>query len=501
MSLGMKDIRKELTFRKTTASNKDNTTNNPPLERKGGDISSIDKTFKLDDYFWADEFTDSYDDIKHLKDFVPKMILTEFQPIRSFEFEDSGKTATISALAGLADKIVGGGKVTSAMARGYIKSVLELKPSKVIEKYANGRTVLGKESMGFIKNLMQGDFLKMYELPFFSDVYMKADTSGDWSGGNASRAYGAAGMKIMQEQFQMNFPMAPIWNKTTESTLDFSYDFYLINYFPEGSGNTGLSTESLYKNFTFLNALIAGNFWVQLGMIQQSPNLYDVVVPGRFHKYFAAMGITVDYVGKCRRNEYVVEKINSNQKPIKLDKNMLFPDAYKLTLSIKDLTPNNFNVFLEPLMEGDKVSIGTGNMITHAMLKESMSFANKLNENGETTDEEEKRITREKKEKIAQDKANKIKNENNSAGAEYLKSTLKNKSKEFANIYQNATTHTKSFDTTGMKTISKQELQKSDYAKRCSVVDKLMANQQTDKNGVISKIEQKKSWYDPTGWF
>ena len=394
MSLGMKDIRKELTFRKNSANNKDTITTNVPLTPKTEatrDISGVDKTFKLDDYFWADEFTDSYDDIKHLKDYVPKMILTEFQPIRSFEFEDSGKTATISALAGLADKIVGGGKVTSAMARGYIKSVLELSPSKVIEKYANGRTVLGKESMGFIKNLMQGDFLKMYELPFFSDVYMKADTSGDWSGGNASRAYGAAGMKIMQEQFQMNFPMAPIWNKTTESTLDFSYDFYLINYFPEGSGNTGLSTESLYKNFTFLNALIAGNFWVQLGMIQQSPNLYDVVVPGRFHKYFAAMGITVDYVGKCRRNEYVVEKINSNQKPIKLDKNMLFPDAYKLTLSIKDLTPNNFNVFLEPLMEGDKVSIGTGNMITHAMLKESMSFANKLNENGETTDEVKKR--------------------------------------------------------------------------------------------------------------
>jgi hypothetical protein len=121
----------------------------------------------------------------------------------------------------------------------------------------------------------------------------------------------------------------------------------------------------LVNNFTFLNSLVAGNFWVQLGMIQQSPNLYDVVVPGRFHKYFCAIGIEVDYVGKCRTNETAVEEINRAGGPdVNLsEKDMLFPDAYKITISVRDLSPNNFNLFLEN-MNIDKVTLGSGTALS-----------------------------------------------------------------------------------------------------------------------------------------
>jgi len=192
---------------------------------------------------------------------------------------------------------------------------------------------------------MQGQYLNMYEIPFFSNAYLKADTTDNWSIGGSEKAVGQELATMLQENFSVNFPMMPVWSKSNESNLSIENEFFLINN----------STDNLVNNFRFLTSLTAANFWVQLGFVQQPPNVFDVVVPGRFHMYYAALGVVVDYVGKVRENPKAVEKLALSG----LREDNLFPDGYKVTIAVRDLTPNNFNVFVEFLNKDlEKIQIG-----------------------------------------------------------------------------------------------------------------------------------------------
>ena len=72
----------------------------------------------------------------------------------------------------------------------------------------------------------------------------------------------------------------------------------------------------------------------------------------------------VEYVGKNRKNRVAVGMLNDSG--LKLNENVFFPDAYKVTMNIKDLAPNNFNMYLAHLME-DKVSISAGEIKVNYM--------------------------------------------------------------------------------------------------------------------------------------
>jgi hypothetical protein len=82
----------------------------------------------------------------------------------------------------------------------------------------------------------------------------------------------------------------------------------------------------------------------------RSPNVYHVLCPGRFQIYWAAIDVTVTFEGKLRKNKaaskYFMDKIKS------IDEDMLWPEAWKVDVSIKDLTPNNFNLYAEYYQRG-----------------------------------------------------------------------------------------------------------------------------------------------------
>jgi hypothetical protein len=113
-------------------------------------------------------------------------------------------------------------------------------------------------------------------------------------------------------------------------------------------------------NFKFLNSIISGAFWLQMDYVQKSPNVYDVEVPGRFHSYYAALGVEVSHVGKLRTNPSVSLSMNSLKS---LNENTLYPDAYKMTLNIVDLCPNNFNNYIDYLRDGRSSQIQIGGVV------------------------------------------------------------------------------------------------------------------------------------------
>jgi hypothetical protein len=85
--------------------------------------------------------------------------------------------------------------------------------------------------------------------------------------------------------------------------------------------------------------------------IIQPPNVYHVLCPGRFQIYWAAIDIEVTFEGKLKRN--IDASLYFQKLGIKsIDLDMLWPEAWKVKVEIKDLTPNNFNLYAEYYQHG-----------------------------------------------------------------------------------------------------------------------------------------------------
>lgn len=120
-----------------------------------------------------------------------------------------------------------------------------------------------------------------------------------------------------------------------------SSTFYLVN-----ANDTWLK-----KNFKFIHAIYAGTNWLHMKYaVIRSPNVYNILCPGRWMMMWAAMDCSITFEGKLRKNPAVAKELSKFTKAI--DEDMLFPDAWKISLSIKDLTPNNFNMYANYYMNG-----------------------------------------------------------------------------------------------------------------------------------------------------
>ena len=348
---GPGDVRYQLTFRSGTGS-----TTPTSNAQNGTTAAGANTAYGINDYTWAQGFSDgrAFGSLSDLGLAVPKLICTEFQPTRTFGWNTLlGETinSLLGFLGGIGPNAGGGG--WGAKAAGVLVDKTIFSPQTFLDSFAQGgsNNALGKDSMVFIKQLFTGIYLKAYELPFFGKTFINADTSDSWSVGGSDVAIGSTASKFLEERYSINFPMVPVWNHGKDNYLNFDFDFYLINS----------SQDNLVKNFKFLTSLASGNFWAQLGMVQQSPNVWDIQVPGRFHIYFGAMGVKIEYAGKTRLCAGAVSQINGTSNAYNLPPDMLFPDAYHVEITVKSFTPNNFNCFLEYFVNGDKVTVGGSN--------------------------------------------------------------------------------------------------------------------------------------------
>lgn len=118
------------------------------------------------------------------------------------------------------------------------------------------------------------------------------------------------------------------------------------------------STDAAMINFIFINTIVPNNKWIQYGMFQHSPHIYDVKIEG-VNRLFACSGdFTVTYDGILRDPpakwiEYLVTRFGNsciNQgtmiTAIKNNKLIKIPDVYHVNLKFKSLLPANFNNYV-----------------------------------------------------------------------------------------------------------------------------------------------------------
>lgn len=239
-----------------------------------------------------------------------------------------------------------------------------------------------KNPVNQVLNLFQGGkWLNTYELPFFNDMYLQAKSFQYWQTGNLASSFGDSNdgvAKYLKDGINIDFPMEPtfripdIGNSGHE---EITFEFYLIN-----KNNYWLD-----RNFRFLQAFYAGTQWLQMefGFIQGS-NVYNVLCPGRFNLIWASVGSKVTFVGKLRHNTYMSERYSDTIKSI--TKDVLWPDAWKVEIHIKDLTPNNFNMYMNYFINGSGTTFTEINNITKAHNKSFISSLLSGNYNEQITE-------------------------------------------------------------------------------------------------------------------
>lgn len=273
---------------------------------------------------------------------IQNIILEEFEPEAIFDIQkiiDAAAQGAVPKLLNFASNVTGASTGISLVAQGEKQAMYaQLKQ----EALSNDSASLLKLPIEMLERYFTGTFNNTYELPFFNDNYIAADTTSNWSTGGSERALGTELSRVMKENLTIDFPTTPIWTLGDHKGDNFTFNFYLIND----------SVDSLKKNFKFMHAFISGAFWLQMDIMQQPPNVYRVTVPGRFMKIFCAMGVKATNIGKLR---ICGQEFSQSIGYSAITSTTLMPEAWKIEITITDLTPNNFNVHMNYLINGSSI--------------------------------------------------------------------------------------------------------------------------------------------------
>lgn len=194
-----------------------------------------------------------------------------------------------------------------------------------------------------------------YEVPFFSDYWMEVDGESGWRRPGAEMTLGKSLGSIAASLANINFPNTPDWEYTPQyPRVDF--EFHLIND----------TTENLRKNLMWLSSILPGMMYVQLsateGILQndgkgsrlmntmkdainkltsfyKSPNVYEIMVPGRFRWLWSTMSMDVKCVGKIFADNVKTGVAGFDFSGVG------FPEAFKLSVSLNSLVPQAFNTY------------------------------------------------------------------------------------------------------------------------------------------------------------
>lgn len=371
-----KDIRSAIKFRSASK------------QSTPGAEDSTFRTFSLNDYVWTDKYQINGSNDLHVNDSIPKLILTEIQPRKKPDWakviSSVQSIGRIKVLSELIETGLSGGSVIS-------QHIGAAALNKLSDDYS--ASVSASQDLldiSDIEKLIDGPKVARYEIPFFSDVYLKSSTKDGWSIGSAIDNAGQL-TDIINDGFQLNILKSPQWQNNSNDGMDWEVEFYLLNK----------DLDSLWNNFQFIHSIFPGTQWIRMKAdsftnfisdgsdkiaekipetfkdlispvtsavdkfgstveidkflaFTKSPNVFRVECPGRFLQLFVALDIEVSYVGNVRRMPLYTKILDGNISAV--NQNSLYPDAYKIRLSARDLTPNCFNVYANYLMTNSIVS-------------------------------------------------------------------------------------------------------------------------------------------------
>lgn len=209
------------------------------------------------------------------------------------------------------------------------------------------------------RSYFKGKFVNSYEIPYTDDIYMEANgTNGwDWIGaGDIDLHNNFMNMvwKTIANLGIINVNPVPVWKRSTDGDSEYyniTCEFNLNNN----------NLNSLLKNMYFLMTLVGGPLWVQNGSRFFPPNIYSVEIPGITHLLYATMVVNIESIGNKRKLPNDVDGLESNKTYkyiIKEENNTIslrnayYPDAWKVTVGLKSLIPNNFNMYMNYLLNG-----------------------------------------------------------------------------------------------------------------------------------------------------
>jgi len=305
------------------------------------------KSYKIEDYDWVFDYETFLSDNE--KKLYPKILISEFQPVPAVGLEKlkNDLKDIINKGAGLLQGL--------SQTKDQISGEINNKHIPIVS------TDKIREGTKLYRNLLSGDFLNNYEIPYTGKDYISGDGSG-WQTSADMLSLGGLIDAIGSLVGAGTGPTMPTWKKP-EQFLTHETEFMLRNSTPENTK----------KNYDFLRAIIPGTMWIQNDRQEISPNLYQLEVPGRFRCYLATMKITITFEGQIRKDE-VTNNI------IGLPLSVLLPDAFKVKFEFTELIPNNFNMFMayDETMKDEANSPGNSNFSTAASGHRTSTLALKL---------------------------------------------------------------------------------------------------------------------------
>ena len=298
-----------------------------------GNYSSI----LISDYTWTLRYDAS--GAKLTASDVPVLKLHAYQPKRKFYPEIAGLAEAANRVinaASAATAAAGLGQtqtqpVNLALIAAYVSTGISF--DKAVELAGRGayNALYGSSAntgaldsgYAFVEDMFSEsvDLGLTYELPFMSNRFVETAGSGGWEDRGLSNVTDAAKnvSKMVLDRFGFNAPLQPTWSSTSvKSNDDMAIEFFLVND----------SDIHLDANLSFMFSFLPNCYWAQLGTMQQPPNIFRAEVPGRFTWRWAAATASVEYAGRVRKYG-----------------DSLVPDMYKLSVSLKNLCPNNLNTF------------------------------------------------------------------------------------------------------------------------------------------------------------
>lgn len=340
-------------------------------------------TFYLDDYNWGLNEKDSFEKMQYDVNSFPYIRLYELQVDLQISYKKILNTVKENA-AGFLDRIT-----DNEVFRGIMSSSVWLGSGAKLVKTgkdaalaardvassgglagtyvgnlvtSNSIDAEGASKINNLANAIGGDWVGQYDVPFFANSFLKADSKESWSMGTGDNdALNRKDNLLIQNGFNLNAQEMPEWKFSQGATLDWTNTFYLVND----------NIDNFFRNFEFLMALTAGNYWVQSsgdGLVGKAmswissaltfgqtnqvyyyrpPNLFRIYSPGRFLMLFAALSIDVNFIGKTKYYSPLemsnLVKGNSSMEAFK-SQGFHMPEAFEIKMVVKDLTPQCFNI-------------------------------------------------------------------------------------------------------------------------------------------------------------
>jgi hypothetical protein len=219
--------------------------------------------------------------------------------------------------------------------------------------------------------LYAGLYVRTYRLPFFNEFHHNITQSWEPNNGPIGD-FVQAGVKIAETAAKALLPAAGILYPQSyagSSSTEYPFTFYLINT-NAGNGDNGDIIANIRKNKDFLETFIKDNLHAQNNALSVIPPLiYEVYIPG-VHWSPASVVARLTVNNKGTLNKYVIDNLN-----------YIVPDAWEVTVTIKDLINESKSLWADATLDGGWSKINT-RVINQVITIGALPPLGKLNQKG-----------------------------------------------------------------------------------------------------------------------